>query len=121
MKHLWLFIPIVISLTLVSCSNSPHAKPTGALHPDTLVSILVDIHLVDAILHEENNNPEEKRDKALYFYPSLLEKHQVSRAEIDSSIVYYTRFPKEFSRMYEKVIKELNRRLDSIEKEAFEH
>jgi hypothetical protein len=68
-------------------------------------TFLTDLHLLEGTLttrYELND-----REKA-YYYQVLFEKHHVTKAEFDSSIVYYTKNPKVFERIYSKVNKNLD-------------
>jgi hypothetical protein len=44
----------------------------------------------------------------VYYYEALFQKHKISRADFDSSLVYYTRNPKIYERLYTRVLSDLN-------------
>ena len=75
--------------------------------------MLVDLHKTDAMLqlsglqygHDEAAN---------IYYAMTLERHGVTQAQFDSSLVWYTAHPLLFNKIYPKVLKELAR-----EKEDF--
>jgi len=75
--------------------------------------VLVDLHKTDALLqlsglqygHDEAAN---------IYYAMTLERHGVTQAQFDSSLVWYTAHPQLFDKIYPKVLKELQR-----EREAF--
>jgi hypothetical protein len=108
-----LFIPIFLLLLLGACADRPKTSE-GILSENKMVQMLVDTHLTDAILFTNNGTAEEKRDKALFYYPSLLEKHGITRAQMDSSVAWYTRHPEAFSRVYAKVIEDLQKRQAAV-------
>ena len=68
--------------------------------------VLVDLHKTDALIqiaglqygHEEAKN---------YYYAQVLDKHGITQAQFDSSIVWYTAHPQLFDKIYPKVLKQL--------------
>ena len=75
---------------------------------DSLVSLLVDIHLADALLNKEKKPHAEKYEDALKLYPSVFLKHNIDRAVFDSTIKFYVKYPEQFSKIYDDVIRELS-------------
>ncbi|MCD6332043.1 MAG: DUF4296 domain-containing protein [Bacteroidales bacterium] len=98
---------LLIFLAPAGC-HPDQKQASGEIIPkDKFIDIMYDVHMVDAMLHEASDAPPEKKLKALTFYPSLLEKHGVTRAAIDSSINFYIQHPKEFARIYDEVYKRI--------------
>jgi hypothetical protein len=93
-----------------SCGDSRAKSKAGILSEKVMAELLLDTHLADAILYNDNSRAEDKRDKALFYYPSVLEKHGVTRVRMDSSVAWYMRNPAAYARIYEQVIKELEKR-----------
>ncbi|MDD4646194.1 MAG: DUF4296 domain-containing protein [Bacteroidales bacterium] len=104
----------LVLLILFSCGNKQTSPETGILSEKKMVELIVDTHLVDAILSVENSRGEEKRDLGLFYYPSVLEKHGITKAQMDSSVSWYMKNPEAYTRIYEKVIKELDNRQSAI-------
>ncbi len=105
-RHL---ILLILVMTALSC-GSRSKPPEGILPEQKMVDLLVETHLTDAILYSDNSMAEAKRDKALSYYPSVLEKFRIEKAQMDSSVAWYMRHPKAFARVYEKVILNLEKR-----------
>lgn len=94
-----------------SCHNRAKAPNPEVLSENRMVALLIDLHLVDGALQAEPNLiPQERMDKALYVYPSLLDKHGITRAQADSSINWYSNNPKKFARVYQRVVNELSKK-----------
>lgn len=101
LKHRFIFLITIILIFLSACSN----RPKGVMSKSEMRTFLTDLHLLEGTLttrYELND-----REKA-YYYQVLFEKHHVTKAEFDSSIVYYTKNPKVFERIYSKVNKNLD-------------
>jgi hypothetical protein len=110
MSKILIYQLLLILLVLNSCESSRSKSKSGILSEKKMIELLVDTHLSDAILYTDNSRSDEKRDKALFFYPSVLEKHGITKAGMDSSVVWYMRNPEAFARIYQQVIKELEKR-----------
>lgn len=69
-------------------------------------SLLVDLHKTDGLLQISGGRTMENEVKDLY-YAQVLEKHGVTQAQFDSSLVWYTAHPQFFNKIYPKVLKDL--------------
>lgn len=110
MKNFLTYLLLLILPVISSCGKAGSKSGEGILSEEKMVELLVDTHLIDAILSADNSRSEVKRDKALFYYPSVLEKHGVTKAQMDSSIAWYMRNPALYNRIYEKVVKNLENR-----------
>ena len=106
-----LIVPFLLILLAFNSCNSEKAKSkAGILSEKTMAELLVDTHITDAILYLDTARADDKRDKALYYYPSVLEKYGITQAQMDSSVAWYMRNPEAYARIYEQVIKDLEKR-----------
>lgn len=71
--------------------------PDEVVQPAAMEDLLYDFHLAKAMSGEL---PFAERYRQHQFYAYVLEKHHVSRAEFDSSLVWYTRHTDELSKIY---------------------
>ena len=74
---------------------------------------MVDLHKTDALIQVSGLHVGHDEVRDLY-YAQVLEKHGVTQAQFDSSLVWYTAHPKRFDKIYPKVRAEL-----SAEHQAF--
>ena len=99
---------VLCALALTSC------RPKGILHSWEMRSLLVDLHKTDALLQVRGvlnyNNQEERK----LYYAQVLERHGVTQAEFDSSLVWYTAHPALFDKIYPKVLKDLQAEEDAF-------
>ena len=108
------FLPLLIVLIAIlaaSCNDKPEGGSVKIIPEDKMVSLLMDMHLTEAVLTKDGRAPDQKADLALSYYPSVLEKYNVTRAQVDSSVHWYTRHPKIYNRIYEKVVANLEKKL----------
>lgn len=98
-----------LSILLALCAlalSSCVMRPRGVLSNKEMENLLVDLHSAEGILQVAGYNYGHTDDCNAY-YALVLEKHGVTQAEFDSSIVWYTAHPQYFQRVYPKVIERL--------------
>lgn len=69
--------------------------------------MLVDLHKTDALLQIHGYKTGNEEAKRIY-YAQVLERHGITQAEFDSSLVWYTAHPKLFDKIYPKVLAQLD-------------
>lgn len=102
-------ILLFIIVLLLGCGGSNFKEvPEGVIPRKRMIDLLVDIHLSDAVLVNKKFNTNKHEYQIEGYYKYLYEKHGYNREEIDSSIAFYTRYPDEYSKMYDEVLEKLN-------------
>ena len=117
-KFTGILISGLIIIFLFSCGNGRMNVPDYVVQKEELVPLLVDVHLIDALLNKEKRPHAEKYEDAMTLYPAVLHKHNIDRAIFDSTIKFYVKYPEEFAKIYDDVLKELSKlegRLQTIE------
>ena len=100
---------LITVLFIVSCNSPKEKAPGNLLPPDSMVSILVDIHLAEAASNVTRLS-DVQSFKAPELYPAIFKSHQTDSAAFHSSFNYYLKHPKELEAIYDKVLNELSRR-----------
>jgi len=90
---------LLLALALFTACKS--GKPSGVLSPSAMEDVLYDYHLARALAQQCAND-------SVYYYMELyqqaaLKKHNVDKAQFDSSMVWYTRHTKELQKIYERL------------------
>ncbi len=75
--------------------------------------VLAELHKTDAALQVSDVRIMDYETRDLY-YAQALEKHGVTQAQFDSSLLWYTAHPQFFNKIYPKVLKDL-----AAEEEAY--
>jgi len=103
-------IYLIFFFFILGCNYSEKKKPPENIIPEKqLIPILVDIHLADATLSVLNFDKKNARYKPENYYYIVLKKHGVDRKIFDKSIEYYSKNPKEFDIIYDKVLNEFSK------------
>lgn len=116
MKKILVYILMLIPL-FYSAGCRKSGSKVEILSEKKMVELLVETHITDAILYVDNAQSDEKRDKALFYYPSLLEKQGVTKQQMDSSVSWYMKNPAAYARVYQEVVKELEKRMAAAKKD----
>ena len=89
-------IPILtlFLLLLVACDD----RPKDVLSRGKMEDVLYDYHIMQGIIDELPT--EEREGKAQDYINAVFEKHGITEAQFDSSIVYYNRHTKELHKIY---------------------
>ena len=106
----------ILPILLLSLVLFAGCRPKGILHSWEMRDIMVDLHKTDALLQvaglQFGHN-----DVADIYYAEVLEKHGVTQAQFDSSLVWYTDHPQLFDKIYPKVLAKLDAELQAFDKE----
>ena len=104
-----LFLIALLVLTACSGKRKGEVLPTAKLE-----AVLYDYHLAQVIV---NDLPSKERYKKDLYFDYVYEKHGVTRAEVDSSLVYYARYPEGLSEVYANLSKRIEADLKRMESE----
>jgi hypothetical protein len=99
---------VILLLFATSCEEETSVRPPHLVSRDKLVGILVDIHLSNAVFQIRRYSSEQlKKYSESDFYYSVLRKHNVADSVFETSLIYYSSKPKEFEKIYTRVINKL--------------
>lgn len=105
----YLFIPFLI-LAVLSCEEKKIEIPPDILPADKMVSILIDIHLVEGSFSQKNL----PRDTAIFLFreyeKDLFLKHKISDSTYRKSLDFYSAHPALMEKIYEQVVDSLSLR-----------
>lgn len=99
---------LLMGVFITACSN----RPDGVLSPRKMRQFLVELHQLEAVMANAPQSISEREQ--VYYYNSLLVKHGISKADFDSSLVFYTKNPKVFERIYGGVVQQLEARQNDV-------
>ncbi len=97
-------------LLLIGCNN----RPKNVMSDKEMENFLFEMHLLESSLRIGNSHYSVPREQQFY-YQELLKKHNITKADYDSCIVWYTNHPKQYNRIYDRVLKRIDRLKVEIE------
>ena len=110
MRRILLTVLVLFSLAAGMCDR----PPGDLVPPETLVPMLIDFHLTYAIQSSTEFNEISRKVDSVDAFSYLFSKHGVSREDFDSTIAWYSRNPEHFTEIYDQVVMQLTRLMDSI-------
>lgn len=99
----YLYSLLFIAIFLSACSKDEDI-PVYVLSEEKLVPILIDLHICESDVAHTVPNKEEGILLYLAREKSIMRKHGVRQGQVDSTINWYSKHPKQFKAVYEKVI-----------------
>jgi hypothetical protein len=104
LQAIFLFCIVLI----VSCDEPPIPKPEQLVSEKKMIDMLVDIHLAEAMFGQLRYDSDYSKLTSADYYYSVLEKHNMPDSIFEKSLVYYASEPRDFEKMYQKVLDKLN-------------
>lgn len=90
---------------MVACKPT---VPSKYIQPDDMEDLLYDYHIAQAMANESGFDERDKTYKQTLYFAAVLEKHGVTKAEFDSSLVYYYTRADRFNDIYKNVAARLS-------------
>ncbi len=110
MKNSACWFLILSFLLLIGCSN----RPKNVMNDKEMEDFLFDMHLLESSLRMANTRYSSPREQQFY-YQDLLKKHNITKADYDSCIVWYTNHPKKYNRIYDRVLVRIEKLQSDVE------
>lgn len=103
---------LILSLLAILVMTACDPTPRGVLSPDDMADLLVDIHKGDAVIESEGQRYYADSARR-QLKDAILKRHNVSQAELDSSLAWYGRNLPEYVKVYDKVIAQLEKDIEN--------
>jgi hypothetical protein len=103
-------ILIIASAILLSACHEPVVeKPKNLVPRDRIVEMLTDMHIAESVFQNRRYSSEQLfQFTEADFYYSILKKYNISDTTFEKSLIYYSSHPKEFEKIYSRVLNKLN-------------
>ncbi|MBI1287271.1 MAG: DUF4296 domain-containing protein [Flavobacteriales bacterium] len=102
----WLLV--IGCLWFGSCQENAEKKPDYLLDEDKMVSVMVDMHLVETAQNLKVIEPDSANLNYDRMFESIFVSHGVTKTEFDSSLYYYSTRTEEMNVIYDKVLEQLS-------------
>ncbi|MBQ4358579.1 MAG: DUF4296 domain-containing protein [Paludibacteraceae bacterium] len=100
-------LSLLLTLSLTACEPE---RPTYVLSDEKMEDVLTDYYMIDAVAQMKNIH---RGDTTKYIlYNEILTKHDITLAQFDSTISWYTRHPELFEKVMEEVIHRIETQKD---------
>jgi len=113
--HKYIILFFLVLTLLCSCGGDDSA-PNGILKKTEMVNVLADVHIVDGGLINVSQEPDTLYKYGYSKYSAVFKKYNTDSGEFRRSFKYYSLKPSVFSDIYDKVLKKLQAKTDSLTK-----
>lgn len=100
---------VFIFFVLFSCKEKTIVIPDSILAKDTMVAVLVDIQLLEAMKIKEGIKDSLSTDSILFQYSLIFNKQKITQEQFEQSLNFYKSNPELLEEIYDKAISELSR------------
>lgn len=111
MKYIKYLIIIICLFSYTSCKE----KRKSPIDKNTFISILLDIHTLDAYSSSALDGRYIDVEQKIAMEQAILDKYKITKAIFDSCIIHYSLNIKEYSSIYEIVLDSLSSRKTRVE------
>ena len=115
MKNKGLLFSIFITVfVLSSCSKSAIKIPADVLAKDSMMNILMDIHIAEAGV--KTLNPDSVAINNKTYYQFIFKNHHISEEQFRNSLSFYTNNPELLVEIYSKMTEEMSKKETEVYK-----
>lgn len=98
----------IIVFFLISCSSNQETKiPSDIIQPNKMSDVFLDIHLMQSHIAQERIIDPYVLDSVNAFYNAIYKKHNITKAQYDSSLVFYSQNVTILDSIYDNMYAEL--------------
>lgn len=102
---------LMLSAFMAGLAGCGRKIPSDIIQPVEMEDLLYDYHLASSMANSLSYSENYKKEA---YYQYVFEKHHVTEAEFDSSMVWYSRNSDMLAGMYEKLQKRLDREVEQM-------
>ena len=111
-KYNKLFFSVLLFLT--ACISN--TVPDGIIKEDRMTNLLIDMHIVDGSMYSVMQQPDSLYKHGTGRYLAIFNKYHTDSLEFKKSFKYYSTQPAEMEAIYNQILKNLQRKTDSLNK-----
>ena len=101
----YVLLSLAAVCVLAACKPS---TPSRYIQPDDMEEILYDYHIGQSVAQLEDGSVEQRNFDRNVYMAAVLKKHGVTKADFDSSLVYYYSHAERFQKMYKRIAERLS-------------
>ncbi|MFH2141783.1 MAG: DUF4296 domain-containing protein [Bacteroidota bacterium] len=108
MRKLFFFSFIVLVFNFCSSEVEPEI-PDYVISREKIIPVIIDMHIADATLMTLQLDNKENKYRSDFYYEQIFTKHNITKSDFDTSIMFYSRIPDYYNKIYDDVLAELNK------------
>lgn len=105
-----LFVILILFAAIVGCNdNVTPTQPADLFPRDSIVQLMKEITLVEAVYQKRMINTLNQRDSATTLFAELMAEFNISQERFTRSYAWYKRSPEEAEKLFDDIITELSK------------
>jgi hypothetical protein len=108
----FILLLFISNILLFSCAPnediSEEKVPANIIHPDSMVGLIVDMQLTEAVLREFRMTGKFDDSLAIVTFEKVFAKHNTTKFKFEESISFYQQNLNLYEKIYERVITKLS-------------
>jgi hypothetical protein len=102
-------------LAFAACKGD-ESVPANIISEDRMPAVIAEIHIIDGDLYNVPQQPDSLYKYSMGHYTAAFKKHHTDSTQFKKSFIWYTKHPVKLDEIYDKVLKILQTKNDSIGK-----
>ena len=112
LKYIIFFFSAMVFLS--GCKGGK--TPDGVIAEPQMINLLTEVHMIDGRIYTLRQEPDSLYKNGKGFYMALFKKYHTDSVQFKKSMNYYARQPQEMQKMYDKILVNLQKKTDSLNK-----
>lgn len=113
----FVFSLLLLFMITVGCSKKKQIKGHDVVPEDTMVEMMVEMHLIDGITNDVTYYRKYNPNDSIDLYGYVFNKYGVSKEEFHKTLQEYANVPRLLDKLYGEVMKELNLMQQELDRE----
>lgn len=109
-KLIPIFILLAVGVYACTGGEEKVKVPEDVIPPSEMIGLMVDVHLAEAAIHQQQQKGADVPALTLTCYRSVMEKHGLQPGDFTKSMEFYSHHPRLLRQIYEQVVSELSTR-----------
>lgn len=98
---------LLLTVLVVACNEPPPEQPDYLLSEEQMVSLMVDMHLVETAQNLKLMGVDTTNRRYQQYFNAIFDSHEISKAEFDSSLHYYSTRTDRMNDIYDMILEQL--------------
>ena len=110
-------ITLIFALLFAGCISKEVDIPEGILTQETMVMVMVDLQLVNALSQKRFTKDPKSPGTTLANYQQVFDKHHLTRESFQESLDFYKEHPPLLIEIYDEMLNEFSERQAGLKQE----
>lgn len=115
------YITLFFSVTFFLCACKGEKTPPDIIDRKVMVNLLTEVHTIDGRMYSVKQEPDSLYKYGYGKYSALFKRYRIDTGQFRKSMVYYAQQPDELQVIYQEVLDNMKKKIDSLNKLQFKN